>query len=66
MSGRLFDPAKVIVVDLLAYRLDKAKEMGADQAVNAAKIVASEVIEDLTKGRRADASIEAVGIDETL
>jgi len=65
-SAKLFGPAQIIAVDLLDYRLDKARELGADQVVNAQETDVAEAIQAMTNGKGADVSIEAVGSPATL
>ena len=36
MTAKLYTPARIIVIDLDDGRLDKAKEFGADVAINKA------------------------------
>ncbi len=53
--------ARLIVADMVDYRLDKARELGADVAVNTEKEDLLDRVMELTKGRGADRVIEAVG-----
>jgi alcohol dehydrogenase len=66
-SARLFKPALLIAVDVQAERLALAKELGADQVLDAS---AGEdlrgTIKRLTQGWGADHAIEAVGKQESL
>ena len=64
LAARLFDPANIIAVDSVQYRLDKAREFGAVVATPDASI-SSKVLE-LTDGRGADAVLEAVGHPSAL
>lgn len=56
--------AQVVVVDVVDEKLDHAKSLGADAAVNAAKTDVAVAIHDLTGGG-AHVSIEALGIAAT-
>ena len=56
--------ARVVVVDVVKEKLDLAKDLGADAAVNAGETDAAEAIRDITGGG-ADVSIEALGVDGT-
>ncbi|WP_425040967.1 zinc-binding dehydrogenase [Primorskyibacter sp. S187A] len=56
--------AQVVVVDVVDEKLDHAKALGADAAVNAARENAAEAIREITKGG-AQVSIEALGIAQT-
>jgi threonine dehydrogenase-like Zn-dependent dehydrogenase len=53
--------ARVIGVDLLPQRLDKAREVGFDLVINGQNGSAAEQIKELTGGRGADVCIEATG-----
>ncbi len=56
--------ARVVVVDVVDEKLEHAKSLGADGAVNATKVDVAEAIRDLTKGG-AQVSVEALGIEAT-
>jgi len=56
--------AQVVVVDVVDEKLENAKALGADAAVNAAETDAAEAIRDITGGG-AQVSIEALGIEAT-
>lgn len=56
--------ARVVVVDVVAEKLENARALGADAAVNAAETNAAEAIREITGGG-ADISLEALGIPET-
>ncbi len=56
--------AQVVVVDVVEEKLENAKALGADAAVNAAETDAAEAIRDITGGG-AQVSIEALGIEAT-
>jgi alcohol dehydrogenase len=64
--ARLFDPARVIAVDVEAYRLELAARLGADVVVDASREDAREVVAELTGGWGAEHVVEAVGRPETL
>jgi alcohol dehydrogenase len=68
MTARLYSPAHVIVVDPVVARLDAAKRMGADIAVqnNAGADDPGVLVADITDGLGADVVIEAVGLPETF
>ncbi|OQB23754.1 MAG: Sorbitol dehydrogenase [Firmicutes bacterium ADurb.Bin182] len=55
----------VIVSDAFDFRLDLAKRMGADAAINPLKCDFNRAIFDFTGGAMCDISIEAVGISST-
>lgn len=54
--------ARVVVSDVIQSRLDKALELGADGAINAAKEDPVERIKEMTGGYGADCVITAMGI----
>lgn len=65
-SARVFDPARVIVVDMEEYRLEMARRMGADLVIDAAKEDVRALVKEATDGWGADYVMEAVGRQETL
>lgn len=56
--------AQVVVVDVVPEKLENARELSADAAVNAAETDAAEAIRQITGGG-AQVSIEALGIPQT-
>ncbi len=58
--------ATVIAIDIVDEKLDFAKSLGADVAINAAKDDPVAAILDLTKGRGADVVAEVAGVDRTI
>lgn len=65
-SARLFDPARVVAVDMEPYRLSMASRLGADVVVDASEEDVRAVIKELTDGWGAEYVIEAVGMQESL
>jgi alcohol dehydrogenase len=65
-SARVFDPARVIVVDMEEYRLQMASRLGADLVVDASKEDVRKLVKEATDGWGADYVVEAVGKQETL
>jgi len=61
--ARVMGASTVIGVDIVPYRLARAKETAGSQVVNAAEVDAVEAIRSLTEGRGADVVIEAVGME---
>jgi L-iditol 2-dehydrogenase len=59
--------ARVIAVDMVSFRLEKALHFGADEVVNASEVDDSvQAVRDLTQaGRGVDVAIEAVGLPQT-
>ena len=58
--------ATVIVVDIVDEKLELAKSLGADVAINAAKDDPVAAILDLTRGQGADVVAEVAGVDTTI
>jgi len=61
--AQLFGPAKILAIDRIGYRLERARALGAEP-VDAARESAKAVLE-ATGGQGAHAVIEAVGATET-
>lgn len=59
--ARQMNPAKLIVLDMMDVRLEKAKEFGADIVINPGKEDALKKVEELTDGYGCDIYIEATG-----
>lgn len=57
--------ARVLAVDLIDYRLNLAKEFGADYVVNPRRGNTEERMRDLTRGKGVDIAVECVGKDTT-
>ena len=66
MTAKLYTPARIVVVDLVDARLEKAREFGADLTINNGREDAVELVKDLTQALGADVAIEAVGVPETF
>jgi len=64
-SAALFSPAQLIAVDRVGERLSVAQRF-ATHVIDASKEDVAQAVRELTKGRGADAVIEAVGSAETL
>lgn len=56
---------KIVVIDLVDERLNVAKELGADETINAGKENSVEKVRQLTGGYGADIVIEAIGSPAT-
>ena len=61
LSLRAMGVSKIIVVDVMQKRLDKALELGADYVINGKEEDAVERIRELTGGKGADLGIETAG-----
>ncbi|MDD3853014.1 MAG: alcohol dehydrogenase [Syntrophomonadaceae bacterium] len=65
-AARLWGPARIIAVDTIEERLQAAIKNGvADVGLNPTKVNVPEAIRELTGGRGADRTIEAVGAKPT-
>jgi threonine dehydrogenase-like Zn-dependent dehydrogenase len=65
MKARMLGAGTVIALDLSDYRLDFARKLGADHAINVARTSESErlaMIRDLSHGRGADVVVECAGV----
>jgi L-iditol 2-dehydrogenase len=65
MKARMLGAGTIIAVDLSDYRLNFAKRLGADHAINASNVSAAQrlqLVKDLTHGRGADMVIECAGV----
>ena len=56
---------QVIAVDLLDYRLDMAKKLGATHTINPTRTNVLEAVQEITGGHMADVGVEAAGRPET-
>ncbi|MDM9557388.1 MULTISPECIES: NAD(P)-dependent alcohol dehydrogenase [Bordetella] len=65
-GARLSGATTIIVVDGNEHRLDIARKMGADVALNFKECDVVEEVMSLTRGRGADAAIEALGTQATF
>lgn len=63
MTASLFGPAEIIAVDMVPYRLELARKLGA-VAIHVSE--ATQKIMERTEGRGADVCIEAVGASASL
>ncbi len=64
--ARACGAARVFVSDLLEERLEVARQLGADAAINARDADVTETVRALTDGRGVDVSIECGGIAPTF
>lgn len=66
-TARLWGPSKIVAVDTIDERLQEAIDNGvADVGLNPMKDDVVAILKDMTDGRGADATIEAVGIKPTF
>ena len=69
MKARMLGAGTIIAVDLSDYRLNFAKRLGADHAINAGNTTLAERLEmvrGLTYGRGADMVIECAGVPQAI
>ncbi|GAC1616642.1 MAG: alcohol dehydrogenase catalytic domain-containing protein [Candidatus Acidiferrum sp.] len=69
MKARMLGAGTIIAVDLSPYRLNFAKRLGADHAIDAttnSKAERLQIVKDLTHGRGADMVIECAGVPQAL
>jgi L-iditol 2-dehydrogenase len=57
---------RIVIADLADDRLELAKKLGADDAVNSGATDVAKYVQDLTSGRGADVALEAVGATPTV
>lgn len=65
-TAGLYGPSKVIAIDLDVHRMDKARAIGATDAVVSSDADWKEQVLALTDGLGVDVAIEAVGIPQTF
>ena len=61
MAAAVSGAARIVAVDMVAARLELARELGATDVVDAAGGDAAEALMDLTSGHGVDYTIEATG-----
>jgi threonine dehydrogenase-like Zn-dependent dehydrogenase len=69
MKARMLGAGTIIAVDKSEYRLNFAKRLGADYAVNVgsmSQLQRLQMVKDLTHGRGADMVIECAGVPEAV
>jgi len=66
VTGKLFSPGLIVVVDPAEPRRDAARQLGADIVVDSQPDEVAEVVASLTGGLGADVVMEAVGLPETF
>lgn len=65
LTGKLYSPSQIIMIDMDDNRLAMAREMGATCTINAAKEDVIKRVLELTGQRGVDCAIEAVGAEST-
>ncbi|MES2883738.1 MAG: zinc-binding dehydrogenase [Pseudomonadota bacterium] len=66
LTGQLYSPAEIIMIDLDDNRLEVATRFGATATINSSDGKAVEKVMQLTAGRGVDTAIEAVGVAPTF
>jgi alcohol dehydrogenase len=66
LACRLYSPGRLVAVDLVAARLDAAKQFGADAVIDPSAEDAVASVMAMTGGLGADVAIEAVGTPATF
>lgn len=66
LSANIFKPKKIIMIDVVEYNLEKAKEMGCQYVINSGKENVTERILELTDGKGADITFLAFGNEPTV
>lgn len=66
LAARLKGAGRIIVTDMVPHRLDLARQLGADLAINVKEQDPIQAVKDLTGGLGADVVFEAVGFGPTV
>lgn len=66
LTAQFYSPAKIIMIDIDANRLDVASKFGATDTINSSYENAVERVKELTEGFGANTVIEAVGVPQTF
>ena len=69
MKARMLGAGTIIAADLSEYRLNFAKRLGADHAINVAKTSKADrlqAVKELTHGRGADMVVECAGVPQAV
>jgi S-(hydroxymethyl)glutathione dehydrogenase / alcohol dehydrogenase len=64
-GAALAGAARIIAIDTMQSKLEKAKEMGATDTINASNVDAVEAVKELTGGAGVHYSFEAIGLKKT-
>jgi 2-desacetyl-2-hydroxyethyl bacteriochlorophyllide A dehydrogenase len=64
--ARLGTSGSIFVSDLIDYKLDLAKRLGANVIIHSGRENVSKRVRELTNGKGVDAVMEAVGVQDTL
>ena len=66
MMANLMNATTIIAVDVLEYKLELARKLGATHLINASQQEPSAVIPEITKGQGVDYSVEASGRQKAM
>lgn len=66
MAAKTFNPSLLIAVDMEQDKLDLARELGADETINAQECDSVQAVLKLTGGQGVDYAIEAAGSTRTI
>jgi L-iditol 2-dehydrogenase len=69
MKARMLGAGTIVAVDLSGFRLDMARRLGADHALDAAATTAADrldAVRNLTRGRGADVVVECAGVPHVI
>ncbi|MFO7612002.1 MAG: NAD(P)-dependent alcohol dehydrogenase [Clostridia bacterium] len=66
LASKAFGASSVIITDVLGNRLEAARKLGADHAVNSRTEDLASIVGKATGGAGADVVIDCVGIDHTM
>jgi L-iditol 2-dehydrogenase len=66
LASKARGASKIIVVDVLENRLNKAKELGATEVINSREADVIKTVEDLTDGKGADVVIDCAAAEATV
>ncbi|MHC5055433.1 MAG: zinc-binding dehydrogenase [Planctomycetota bacterium] len=65
-AARAAGASRIFATDVLDYRVEFARKLGADEVMNASGGGVSEWIMELTRGRGADVTIDCAGVQDTI
>jgi alcohol dehydrogenase len=66
ITAKLYEPGRIVAVDLDDSRLERAREFGADVTINNSSEDAIERVQEMTDGLGAEVVMEAVGVPATF
>lgn len=66
LCAKLFNPKKIIMIDVVDYNLEMAREMGCEYTINSMKEDANTKVMDITEGIGTDITFLAFGNEPTV